>query len=394
MFKGFFLILGLLLLNLGVCQAQSKKELKEANEDLKRQFNELAAEKAKLDREKRQIEVEKSWISDQLRTLHQDNAQKGMVLDKQQTQIKQIKTQVEESKAIIEETRDVLESQSDSLSKLAEAKEISDLMLSREKLELDKQRLITENQKASEKILIGGILFVLLLAFLLLFLYFSKKKANIKIEQEKKKSDELLLNILPEEVADELKKYGKTKAKSYSLVTVLFADIKNFTKLSEKMTPEQLIKELDIVFGAFDEIIQRHNIERIKIIGDCYMCAGGIPVANTTNPIDVVSAAREMCSFMNKINIDKKAAGHEFFNLRIGVHSGPIVAGIVGTKKFAYDIWGDTVNIAARLESSGEVGQINISETTYNLVKDKYPCTPRGKLEAKNKGLIDMYFVD
>ncbi|MBK7958906.1 MAG: adenylate/guanylate cyclase domain-containing protein [Bacteroidetes bacterium] len=204
----------------------------------------------------------------------------------------------------------------------------------------------------------------------------------------------MLLNILPEEVADELKKYGKTKAKSYSLVTVLFADIKNFTKLSEKMTPEQLIKELDIVFGAFDEIIQRHNIERIKIIGDCYMCAGGIPVANTTNPIDVVSAAREMCSFMNKINIDKKAAGHEFFNLRIGVHSGPIVAGIVGTKKFAYDIWGDTVNIAARLESSGEVGQINISETTYNLVKDKYPCTPRGKLEAKNKGLIDMYFVD
>ncbi len=381
-------------MNFEISQAQSKKELKEANEELKRQFNELASEKAKLDREKRQIEVEKSWISDQLRALHQDNAQKGMVLDKQQTQIKQIKTQVEESKAIIEETRDVLESQSDSLSKLAEAKEISDLMLSREKLELDKQRLISENQKASEKILIGGILFVLVLSFFLLFMYFSKKKASAKIEEEKKKSDELLLNILPEEVADELKKYGKTTAKSYSLVTVLFADIKNFTKLSEKMTPEQLIKELDIVFGAFDEIIQRHNIERIKIIGDCYMCAGGIPVANTTNPIDVVAAAREMCSFMHKINIDKKAAGHEFFNLRIGVHSGPIVAGIVGTKKFAYDIWGDTVNIAARLESSGEVGQINISEDTYKLIKDKFKCTPRGKLEAKNKGLIDMYFVD
>ena len=215
-----------------------------------------------------------------------------------------------------------------------------------------------------------------------------------ELRLEKQKSDDLLLNILPEEVANELKEKGSADAKQFDMVTVMFTDFKGFTKISERLSPSQLVEEIHICFKAFDAIIAKHNIEKIKTIGDAYMCAGGLPVSNETHAIDVVKAAIEIRQFMQEHLEQKKLVGEEVFEIRIGIHTGPVVAGIVGIRKFAYDIWGDTVNVASRLESSGEAGKINISGSTYEYVKDQFACIHRGKIEAKNKGQIDMYFVE
>lgn len=220
------------------------------------------------------------------------------------------------------------------------------------------------------------------------------RKQRDEIESAKMKSDELLLNILPYETADELKKTKKVQPRYYESVTVLFSDFKGFTQVAEALTPEELVYELDTIFQAFDEIVEKHKVEKIKTIGDAYMCAGGLPVGNSTHPTDVINAALEIQDYMSKLRAEKKAKGELFFEARLGLHTGPIIAGVVGIKKFAYDIWGDTVNLAARMESSGVVGKVNISETTYELVKDQFNCIYRGKIEAKNKGEIDMYFVE
>ncbi|MBL0340864.1 MAG: adenylate/guanylate cyclase domain-containing protein [Bacteroidetes bacterium] len=215
-----------------------------------------------------------------------------------------------------------------------------------------------------------------------------------KINKARKRSDELLLNILPAEVAEELKEKGSADAKQFNEVTVMFTDFKGFTQISEKLTPTELVAEIHTCFKAFDHIIGKYNIEKIKTIGDAYMAAGGLPVANSTNATDVVNAAIEIQQFMQQHLQQRRNENKELFEIRIGVHTGPVVAGIVGVKKFAYDIWGDTVNIASRMESSGEAGKVNISGSTYELVKGKFNCTHRGKIQAKNKGEVDMYFVE
>lgn len=228
---------------------------------------------------------------------------------------------------------------------------------------------------------------------LLLFSTIVFRQRN-KIAKGKKRSDELLLNILPEEVAEELKAKGSADAKQFDEVTVMFTDFKGFTQISERLTPSELVAEIDACFKAFDNITTKHNIEKIKTIGDSYMCAGGLPVANKSHAVDVVRAALEIQAFMLGHLQQRKNEGKEVFELRIGIHTGPVVAGIVGVKKYAYDIWGDTVNIASRMESSGEAGKVNISGTTYESVKDQFKCEHRGKIQAKNKGDIDMYFVE
>lgn len=227
----------------------------------------------------------------------------------------------------------------------------------------------------------------------LIFLFVVYRQRN-KIAKEKKRSDELLTNILPAETAEELKRTGTTKARDFNQVTVMFTDFKNFTSISMQLSAQELVNEINYCYSAFDEIITRNGIEKIKTIGDSYMCAGGLPVPNTTNANDTVIAALEIRDFMLNEKKKREAIGKPFFEIRIGCHTGSVVAGIVGIKKFAFDIWGDTVNTASRMESSGEPGKVNISESTYALIKDDFNCVYRGKIEVKNKGAIEMYFVD
>ena len=213
-------------------------------------------------------------------------------------------------------------------------------------------------------------------------------------DAERKRSDELLLNILPGEVADELKSTGSAKAKSFDMVTVMFTDFKDFTRISEKVSAELLVVEIHHCFSAFDHIIQKYNIEKIKTIGDAYLCASGLPAASDYHAHEIVHAAIEIRDFIERRKAEKKARGEFSFDIRIGIHTGPVVAGIVGVKKYAYDIWGDTVNLAARMEQNSEVGKINISENTYELVKDAFDCTYRGEIQAKNKGMVHMFFAE
>ncbi len=212
-----------------------------------------------------------------------------------------------------------------------------------------------------------------------------------ELAEEKKKSDNLLLNILPVETAEELKQKGHAEARHYERVTVLFTDFKGFTEMSARLTPTELVAEIDECFKAFDLIAEKHRIEKIKTVGDSFMAAGGLPVPNSTHAENVVNAALEMRDFIARRNAEGSGKSMQ---VRIGVHTGPVVAGIVGLKKFQYDIWGDTVNTASRMESAGEPGRVNVSQTTYEIIKDKFEFISRGEVEAKGKGKVPMYFVD
>ncbi len=211
---------------------------------------------------------------------------------------------------------------------------------------------------------------------------------------EKEKSENLLANVLPKNTASEIMEKGKATKIKYNFVTVLFSDIQGFTKIAEETNPEVLIDELDKFFFYFDSVVERLGIEKIKTIGDAYMCAGGIPEKNRTNPVEVILAALEMQSYMSRLKETSEIEGMKYWDIRIGIHTGTVVAGVVGQKKLSYDIWGDTVNTASRMESSGEAGKINISGTTYEFVKDFFVCEHRGKMPVKYKGEIDMYFVN
>ena len=220
------------------------------------------------------------------------------------------------------------------------------------------------------------------------------KERTLDLQIEKEKSDELLLNILPFDIARELKEKGSAESKKYESATVLFTDFKGFSLIAEKMSAVDLVSEIDYCFKEFDRIIKKHGIEKIKTIGDSYMAAGGIPVENSTHPIDVINAAFDIRDFIETHKEKSIQENKPVFELRIGIHTGNVVAGIVGLNKFAYDIWGDTVNLASRMESSGEPGKINISGSTYELVNAHFACRYRGKVQAKNKGEVDMYFVE
>lgn len=215
------------------------------------------------------------------------------------------------------------------------------------------------------------------------------EKQHGELMLEKKKSDDLLLNILPAEVAEELKLKGTSEARYFTDVTVLFTDFVNFTIVSEQLSPQELVSEIHTYFKVFDDIMGTYGLEKIKTIGDAYLAVCGLPEPNANHAVNAVKAAIEIREYITQ----KKAQGG-LFEIRIGLNSGPVVAGIVGVKKFAYDIWGDTVNTAARMEQSSEAGKINISGSTYELIKTDFECTNRGKIDAKNKGMIDMYFVE
>jgi len=260
-------------------------------------------------------------------------------------------------------------------------KQLADHLKNVQAQKLAKERL----QKQSVYTYAGAGIAALLLAFSV-FIFRNNKKLSV----EKEKSENLLLNILPAEVADELKINGNAGAKYFDKVTVLFTDFVDFTKAGERMSPQELVSELHQCFKAFDEIIGKYDIEKIKTVGDAYLAVSGLPNVNAQHAQNIVGAARDIRNFM----LARRAQmGNKTFEVRIGIHSGSVVAGIVGVKKFAYDIWGDTVNTAARMEQSGVAGKVNISETTYQLIKEDFTCEYRGELEAKNKGMLRMYFV-
>lgn len=261
-------------------------------------------------------------------------------------------------------------------------------------------------QESLQSFLMGlGVLLMLILALLGAGWWFARQAGkrlraqnrqiqaqNDQIAEERHKSDRLLRNILPDEIAHELKTRGYASPRFYDTATVVFTDFTNFTKLSEQLTPKQLIDELDECFLAFDEICEAHNLEKIKTIGDAFMCAGGLPIPNESHATDAVRAALEMVAWLDhRARTNPKAI---FNAMRIGIHTGPVVAGVVGKNKFAYDIWGDAVNLASRLEELGEPGRINVSGSTYEAIKHRYRCSYRGKHEVHNKGLVDMYFVE
>ncbi len=268
----------------------------------------------------------------------------------------------------------------------------TDFEVSKKQIEVD---LLNQQKKNQQIIVVATIIALLLicaLAFGLYRRYRFIRETNQIIENERERSETLLLNILPKETAQELKQTGKVQAKRFESVTVLFTDFKGFTQYAEKLSPEKLVESVDFYFSKFDKIIENYGLEKIKTIGDAYMCAGGLPFPTEDHANKMVRAAIEIAQFVDETN--KSNAGDHLFDIRIGINSGPVVAGVVGTKKFAYDIWGDTVNIAARMESHSEPGKINISENTYALIKGDFDCVYRGEIEARSKGLMKMYFVN
>jgi class 3 adenylate cyclase len=219
-------------------------------------------------------------------------------------------------------------------------------------------------------------------------------KQKDEISTEKEKSDSLLTNILPESIAEELKENGKSTPKYFKSASVLFTDFKDFTLIAEKLGPKQLVQELDYCFRAFDDIVSRNGLEKIKTIGDSYMAVGGVPKEDDAHATHACKAGLEIIAFINDWNSKKAANGDFVWEIRAGINSGPLIAGVVGKKKFAFDVWGDTVNIASRMESNGLTGRLNVSSETYTLIKDDFNCSLRGKAEIKGKGEMEMYFVD
>jgi adenylate cyclase len=219
------------------------------------------------------------------------------------------------------------------------------------------------------------------------------EEKNRIIVEERHRSEELLLNILPLAVAEELKKNGFAEARHYDTATVLFTDFEGFSKISKQLSPNKLVQDLHYAFTHFDQIIGQYGLEKIKTIGDAYMCAGGLPRSDAAPPLAVVKAALDIQKFLDRWNTERKKKGEPLFEARIGIHTGPLVAGVVGEKKFAYDIWGDTVNVASRMESNGKPGKVNISSATFSHIRNDFDCEYRGKVPAKNVGEVEMYFV-
>jgi class 3 adenylate cyclase len=256
------------------------------------------------------------------------------------------------------------------------------------------QELELKKQETFKNALVVVLSLIVVVVFVLYRSYRIKAKTNVMLDRKNMEIERLLLNILPTEVAHELQTTGKATPRNYEQVSVMFTDFKGFTTLADKMTPQDLVTELNNCFIAFDSIMEKYGLEKIKTIGDSYMCAGGIPTLSEDHIFNIVKASLEIQEYVNQNNLKRKEAGFAPWDIRIGIHVGPVVAGVVGKKKYAYDIWGTTVNIASRMESSGMPGHVNISSATYEIIKHKYACVYRGKIHAKNVGDIDMYLID
>ncbi len=373
----------------------------------------LRAQKAQIEAEKTEKELlqkENGLKASQLKTqeLETEKTRQALELARQ----KLIASQKDKELNSLEREKEVQALElATSAAKLENEKRAKELLESDKKLlqrenEVNELALSQQKQRTQFLFGLGGLMTLLMILAGIAWLNSRRlnarlNKQNKDIEAQKEeitlarnKSDQLLLNILPEETAHELKENGFAIPKNYDNATVLFTDFVGFTTIASRMSPEELIKELNICFQAFDAILEDHGMEKIKTIGDAYMCVSGVPVPNEDHSIQAIQAGKEIVAFMNNRIKQKKKEGVPYWNMRMGIHSGSVVAGVVGKKKFAYDIWGDTVNTASRMEANGEPGQINISETTYELVKGQFKCESRGKIMAKNIGEVGMYFVE
>lgn len=331
-------------------------------------------------------ELQKLQLLDE--KLNRENTERKLALSKRENELK---------KLALEQERLIVASNQREIQYLAQKGE----------LEAQERKQAATAYENKIKIVAGilFIVFVILVGIVVAYRQLRKRKQQIEaqniviadskalIEKEKEKSESLLLNILPSSIAEELKLNGASKPKLYNEVSVGFTDFSGFTMISEKLDPEKLVEKLDEIFYEFDMIIEKHGLQRIKTIGDAYMFAGGVPEEMNDHAVRTVAAAIEMRDYIQDYN-EQLNENEPKWNIRIGVNTGQIVAGVIGIKKFAYDIWGDAVNVASRMESSGKVGKVNISGSTYELVKDHFSTEFRGKVEAKNKGAIDMYFVE
>ncbi|MFK7776277.1 MAG: adenylate/guanylate cyclase domain-containing protein [Saprospiraceae bacterium] len=398
---------------------KSEKEIKLLliNEQIKDQaISSLQIEKKFLASEADKLKLEAAKIS-----LEADQHQKELLLLKNEQEIKDanlLNSKLEAQKAnqeleviqirLLAEKKDreiEVAKQQQKFAEMETASAESEKRKAEQEAELSKKNqniaeLQLEQAKTFRQFIYGlGTLLALVFIMILSAWYYARvanqrlAAKNKEIEEERRKSENLLLNILPLETANELKLTGIATPREYAKVTVLFADFSNFTKISEQLSAEQLIHELNDCFRAFDEITEQNGLEKIKTIGDGYMCAGGIPVANETNPTDAINAAIEMQKFMQQRVKEKNKAGIPYWNMRIGIHTGHVIAGVVGTKKFAYDIWGDTVNIASRMETSCDNGKINISASTRGFVNGVFEYDFRGEVEVKHGNKVGMYFV-
>ncbi|MEO0732058.1 MAG: adenylate/guanylate cyclase domain-containing protein [Bacteroidota bacterium] len=384
-----------------VALQRRRREVEQQTQNLAQELNRLRTEKDQLEGSNTrlqgtnaQLEREKQLKDRQIAATNEELAAQAEELDQAQAAKAAVEKQVAESRREIKSlTREALEQS-------AIANETKALLaeeaLNRQSAEMEVERQATQRNLA---LVAGGGLLLLALTFFSRFRVKqrSAKKlavANSELDVARQQSDNLLENILPAEIAKELKTTGKARARQFSEATVLFCDFINFTQTAERLGAEALVQELDVCFKAFDAIVDRYpGVEKIKTIGDAYMVASGL-TNRKTMPTDIVRAALEMQSFLRQEGDKRRSLGLPYFTGRIGLHTGPVVAGVVGARKFAYDIWGDTVNVASRIESQSEAGKVNVSETTYHLIRYRFKCTYRGKVEAKNKGMIDMYFVE
>lgn len=294
--------------------------------------------------------------------------------------------------------------------KKLEQMEFAKIMLQDSIAKAEEARLVQEaheeemrqEEKTRNWSIAGGVLALLLAGGFYSRWRYVRRSRDI-ISKEKDRSENLLLNILPAEIAEELKEKGRADARDFERVSILFTDFKGFTEQSAKLSAADLVNEINHCFEAFDGIMEKYGVEKIKTIGDAYMAAGGLPIPTDDSVKNTVLAALEMQEFIKQRHQYKVQRGEAAFEMRVGIHTGPVVAGIVGVKKFQYDIWGDTVNTASRMESSGEVGKVNISQATYELLKDDastsvsagpdFTFQSRGRIEVKGKGELEMYFV-
>ena len=374
--------------------AEKRRDIARQSEGLNEEVARLSTERDALEGTNARLEREKRERDRQLASTGEELARRSEELTTVQEEKQRAEARTAEMKRDVSAlTREALEQRAITI---ATREELAQETIHRQELQLDAEH---RQYQLYGSLAVGAILLLLAALFYTRFRIKNRAAAelaaaNTALDDARRQSDDLLENILPAEIARELKTTGKARARRFPEATVLFCDFVNFTATAERLGAEALVEELDLCFRAFDRIVEEHpGVEKIKTIGDAYMVASGLTQRKEL-PHDIVRVALKMQEFLAGEAAKRGSLGLPFFTGRIGLHTGPVVAGVVGQKKFAYDIWGDTVNVASRLESASAAGKVNVSESTYDLIRYRFRCDYRGKISVKNKGEIDMYFVE